>query len=153
MKKIFLLLVVTTVLAACVSNGKPTEVSITDSTCGDSITGRTDTKLKYGDDDIDMKWKSHVRKDTEFRIKLKPRDGYEGKKVKIVGISSTVGAGAGSSFDWLNIEKSAKELKDAGKKAILVLCVPADVPVGTEYKFDVIIEDIGRYDPRVEVTM
>jgi len=151
MKNIFLLLVMTTALAACASNGKPAKVSITDSDCGDSTRGRTGTDLKYGKDDIDMKWKSHVYKDSEFRIKLKPEKDYDGKKVKIVGISSSVTTGPGSSFDWLDIEKSAKELKDAGEKAVLVLCVPKDAPKGTDYKFDVIIEDVGELDPRVEV--
>lgn len=151
MKKIFLLLVVTMALAACVFNGEPRKVSITDSTCGDSTRGRTDTKLKYGKDGIEMKAKSRVHDNTEFRIKLKPKEGFESKKVKIVGISGTLpdSVGGGSTaFDWLDIEKSAKE---AGEKAILTLCVPPEIPAHTVYKFDVEIEDLGQLDPRVEV--
>jgi len=153
MKKIFLLLLISAALVACVSNGKPVKGVIPDSRCGDSTTGKTDTVLKYGKDDIVMKWKSHVREHSEFRIKLRPRKGYDSKKVKIVGISGTLPGGAGTtSPDWLNIEKSAKELKKAHKKAILVLCVPKGIPENTEYKFDVRIEDIGNLDPRVRVT-
>jgi hypothetical protein len=148
MKKIFLILVVTMALAACVSNGKPKKFSITDSDCGNSTRGRTDTKLKYGKDGIEMKAKSHVHDNTEFRIKLIPKEGFEGKKVKIVGVSGTLPDGTGTAFDWLKKEKSAKE---AGEKAILTLCVPPEVDVGTVYKFDVEIEDLGKLDPRVEV--
>jgi hypothetical protein len=113
--------------------------------------------LKYGRDDIDMKWKSHVGRDTEFRIVLKPKRGFEEKKVKIVGKWGKLppppaSTGKPTSPDWLNIEKSAEELENQGEKAILVLCVPSDVPVGTEYKFDVVIESIGSLDPRADVT-
>ena len=62
-------------------------------------------------------------------------------------LPDSVGGGS-TAFDWLDIEKSANE---AGEKAILILCVPPEVDVGTEYKFDVEIEELGKLDPRVEV--
>jgi hypothetical protein len=152
MKKSFLLIAIAFALSGCVSNGEAIEVSITDSTCGSSTKGKTDTKLKYKKDDISMKWKSYVGENTEFRIELKPKKGFEGNQVEIAGISGTLPGGDNTPFAWLNIKKSAKEFMDADKKPILILCVPAEVPVGTEYKFDVHVEGIGKLDPRAAVT-
>ena len=154
MKKIIFLLVATAAVGACVSNGKPIKkvIPVSDTPCVGGVKGHTDTELKYGKDDINIKWKSHVGEDTEFRIKLKPKHGYEDNKVEIIGKRGTLPGGGSTPYKWLNIEKSAKELTDLGKKPILVLCVPEDIPIGTEYKFDVDIEGIGDHDPRVAVT-
>lgn len=153
MNKTIFLLVALAALTACAANGKPIKKDIASSAtpCAGGVKGKTDTDLKYGKDDIDIKWKSQVGENTEFRIKLKPKSGYEGNKVEIIGKRGTLPGGASTPYTWLNIKKSAKELEDAGKKPVLVLCVPENIPVGTEYKFDVDIEGIGDLDPRVAV--
>ena len=153
MKRMIFLIVATGALGACVSNGKPIERSITDSICGDSTKGKTGTELKYGKDDIDIKWKSHVGENTEFRIVLKPKKGYEDKVVKITGRWGRLPGGASTPFTWLN--KSGKSTDFT--KETMILCVPKNnppgkVPLGTEYKFDVEVQDIGKIDPRVAVT-
>lgn len=157
MNRIILLLVATAALSACVNDGIPIKkpIASADTACEGNVRGRTDTRLTYDKDDIDMKWKSFVGRNAEFRILLKPKEGYKDKKVKIVGKWGELpppGSGNPTSPDWLNIEKSAKELEDEGKKAILVLCVPSDVPIGTRYKFDVVVESVGTLDPRADVT-
>ena len=148
MKKIIFLVVTTVSLAACASNGVPIKRSIADSICGESTKGKTDTKLKYGKDDIDIKWKSYVGEDSEFRIVLQPKKGYEDKVVKIIGKWGKLPGGASTPFTWLN--KSGKSTDFTNKT--MILCVPKNVPLETEYKFDVEIEDIGDLDPRAEVT-
>ena len=153
MKKTIFLIVATALLGACVSNGKPIKRSITDSICGGSTKGKTVTKLEYGKNDINIKWKSDVGENTEFRIVLKPKKGYEDKVVKIIGRWGRLPGGASTPFAWLN--KSGKSTDFT--KQTMILCVPKDdppgkVPPGTEYKFDVDIQDIGNIDPRVNVT-
>ena len=147
MKKIIFLMVTAAALGACVSNGELIKRSIADSTCGESTRGRTNTKLKYGKNDIDIKWKSLVGEDSEFRIVLQPKKGYEDKLVKIIGKWGKLPGGASTSFAWLN--ESGKSTDFTAKT--MILCVPKDVPVGTEYKFDVDIQDIGELDPRADV--
>ncbi len=145
-------------LGGCVGNGNPSikDIAAADTQCASDIRGRTTTKLIYGDDKFDIKWKSKVGFRSEFRIRLKPEDGYEDNVVKIIGRKGTLpeDAGGGStSVDWMNIAKSYNDVKPKrGSAAYLVLCVPADVPVGTVYKYDVDIENFDRIDPRVDVT-
>lgn len=157
MKKIFLMATSALLLSACVTDGIPKLAPIkdADTPCVGDKKGKTDTKLTYKKDDIDMKWKSFVGDDFEFRIVLKPSKRMEGEKVKIIGVSGKLPdseGGGSTSPAWLNIEKSYKELEDGGmRKPALVLCVPPEIPEGTEYKFDVFIAPIGTLDPRVEV--
>ena len=135
-------------------DGTAVKVKIRDAftPCKGDLKGKTDTELKYGKDDIDVKYKSYIGENTEFRINLKPKSGYEDKVVEIIGKSGTKPGGGAADFDWLNIEGTAKELEEAGKKAVFILCVPKNVPVGTDYKFDVKIESIGNLDPRAVIT-
>jgi len=153
MKKIFLLLAIAVTLAACASNGNPVRqvIAEADTTCTGKLTGKTTTELKYGKDDITIKWKSFVLSNSEFRIKLKPKKGYEANQVQIIGKWGRKPDGTSTSFAWLDVTGSAKELKDAGKKSIFVLCVPDDISEKTVYKFDVVIAGIGDHDPRAEV--
>ena len=100
MKKSFLLIAIAFSLSGCVSNGEAIQVLIVDSTCGSSTKGKTDTKLKYKKDDISMKWKSYIGENAEFRIKLKPKKGFEGNQVEIIGISGTLPAGGPGVHRW-----------------------------------------------------
>ena len=117
------------------------------STCGEGFSGHKETKLDYEEDDIVMKWKTKAKKKSEFWIKLRPSNDFKDKLVTIVGVDGRLPDGTFTSPNWLNID--GRWTTQPGKK--FVLCVP-DVPAETEYKFDVIIEDIGTLDPRLEVT-
>lgn len=154
MKKTFLTLAACSLLVSCAAtDGTFVQATIKDdmTPCDGERRGRTDTKLKYGKDDIDIKWKSFVGESSEFRINLKPKPGYENKVVTIKGNWGKLPGGGSTSPAWLDIQDSAANLEKAGKKPDLVLCVPKGVPVGTEYKFDVGITDIGEIDPRAVV--
>jgi hypothetical protein len=152
MRTTILLITAALLTAGCAANGVPTgnTIAAANTSCSGGASGRTDTKLKYKKDDIEMKWKSHVTDDSEFRIKLKPRTKYRDSLVKIVGVSGTLPNGNPTPHAWLDIKGTYNGLKQSTGKAIFVLCVP-DVPEGTIYKFDVDIPDIGILDPRVEV--
>lgn len=157
MRTLFLSMALAVALGGCATNGEPSikDIAAADTGCASDVRGRTTTKLKYGKDDIDIKWKSKVGFGSEFRIHLKPDKGYQNKLVEIIGRRGTLPPDAGggnTSFAWLNIAKSYNDLKAEKKGPYLILCVPAEVPVGTEYKFDVRIESIGRIDPRADVT-
>lgn len=114
--------------------------------CGSDFSGHYETKLYYETDDIRMKWKTKVAKKSEFWIKLRPSSGFKDKLVTINGVEGELPGGAFTSPDWL--DTSGRWNTQPERK--FVLCVP-DVPIGTEYKFDVHIEDIGTLDPRVRV--
>ena len=152
MKNIFLLLVIMPFIASCAINGFPQIGAYSTTTCG-SVKGKTTTELKYGKKRgrpfMDIKWKSFVGENTAFRIKLKPKPKlYENKEVKIIGKWGKLPNGDPTPHAWMTSSGKAKDLSDS----TIVLCVPSDVPVGTEYKFDVVIDDIGDMDPRAEVT-
>ncbi len=151
MKKIFLLLVLTAALAACTTTGKPKKGLITDSKCGSSTRGRTDASVTYRVDskfEISMKLKWDAGHDSEFRIKLKPKRGTHSAVVTTTGKSGTLPDGSSTPFAWMNKSGTAEKLTDK----TLILCIPKDVPIGTEYKFDINIAGIGTIDPRVRVT-
>ena len=154
MKILFLTLTFAIALGGCVANGKPSikGIAAADTLCAGGARGRTTTRLEYGEDDIDIKWRSRVGFGSEFRIHLKPKKGYKDKEVEIIGRSGTRPGGGGTPFAWLNIADSYDDLKAARKGPYLVLCVPPNTPIGTEYKFDVRVESVGEIDPRADVT-
>lgn len=119
----------------------------TSSVCGAGFSGHKQTKLDYEADDIRMKWKTRADKKTEFWIKLQPSTAFRPKLVTIVGVDGRLPGGAFTSPAWLNT--SGRWTTQPNKR--FVLCVP-DVPNGTQYKFDVVVEDLGTLDPRLEVT-
>lgn len=142
MKNILLLAGPAFFLAACA--GAPSAPIIG---CGADFSGHTETKLYYETDDISMKWKTKAGRKSEFWIKLQPSTAFRPKLVTIVGVEGELPGGAFTSPVWLNT--SGRWTTQPGRK--FVLCIP-DVPIGTEYKFDVVVEDIGTLDPRLEVT-
>jgi hypothetical protein len=152
MKKTILILLLAPFIASCAVNGFPTIGEVASSTCGGSVKGKTDTMLKYGKQKehefMEMKWKSFVGSDAEFRIVLKPKKGFESNVVKIIGKSGKLPDGTGTPYAWLNASGSAADFDNS----TIVLCVPGNVAIGTEYKFDVEIADIGEMDPRARVT-
>lgn len=141
MKNILLLSGLTVFLVSCAAPSGPIIG------CGSGFSGHTETKLYYETDDIRMKWKTKAGKKTEFWIKLRPSNAFKPKLVTIVGVEGELPGGAFTSPAWLNT--SGRWTTQPGKK--FILCIP-DVPIGTEYKFDVVVEDIGTLDPRLEVT-
>ncbi len=152
MKKIFLALIFVPFLASCAANGFPKVRALNTTNCG-SVKGSTETELKYGKQRgqvfMEIKWKSFVGERTAFMIRLKPKQNYyKNKLVKIIGKSGKFPNGDPAPYDWLTKSGTAEGLP----KSTLVLCVPKDVPVGTEYKFDVEIDQIGENDPRARVT-
>lgn len=141
MKNAICILLLAPFLWACAS------VQPAASTCGTGWGGHTETKLDYKEDDIDMQWKTKASRKSEFWIKLRPSNDFREKLVTIVGVKGELPDGTPTSPAWLNAQ--GRWTTQPGRK--FVLCVP-DVPPETEYKFDVIIEDIGTLDPRLEVT-
>ena len=142
MKTVAVLLCTMPLLMSCASRGMPVT-----SACGDDYSGHKETKLDYEEDDISMKWKTKAKRKSEFWIKLSPTPDYQDKLVTIVGVDGRLPDGTFTSPNWLNTD--GRWTTQPNKR--FVLCIP-DVAAETEYKFDVIIEDIGTLDPRLEVT-
>lgn len=142
--RIIFLLIGTAMIAACSTNGIPVESDFKSVKCGD-VSGYTQTKITYGKDGIKVKELTRVRVNTEFRIKLipKPRKDWKDNLVAVTGDT------AKSDLDASWINGSAKQ-EDMSSGWFLAGCVP-DVPSGTEYKFDVNVEGLPVFDPRVHV--
>lgn len=141
MKRSLLLASLVALLASCAT---PPGAVVS---CGAGFSGHKETKLYYEADDISMKWKTQAGKKSEFWIKLRPSSAFRPKLVTIVGVDGRLPGGVFTSPAWLNT--SGRWTTQPNRR--FVLCIP-DVPVGTEYKFDVVIEDLGTLDPRLEVT-
>ena len=151
MRRTFILLALVISLAGCVTTGKPVKDIVKNPTCPGDPKGHTRAEVSYRADnkfEVSMKLKWDAGENTEFRIKLKAHNGSETVTVKTIGVSGTLPGGASTPFAWLNGNGSEKGSPDSE----IVLCVPSNVPVGTEYKFDVDVAGIGKIDPRVEVT-
>ncbi len=100
--------------------------------------------MRYGDSYLEVRPVSEVRPFTEFQIELRPRDaGIVGKKVEVKGNEDDEDAG------W--IDGSSDDQKEMPEDIITVGCVPKDAVEGTEYKFDVVVDDVGLLDPRARI--
>ena len=150
MKKFFLALSFPMILSACVT--APT-ASVGVVTCPENDR-KKDVKVSYRSSNdtfmVEMKTKSSAHPKQPFLIDLRPRSGSRDVLVTIKGVSGELPEQGGStSVDWMNVSGSYNSTSADGNK--IVLCVP-DVPAGTWYKFDVIVDGIGTIDPRLDVT-
>lgn len=143
MKKIISLLTVTAILIGCAQYGTPNKNKFYSDVCGKDVRGKTDEKFEYGDSFLKAKPKTNAGQDTEFRIELKSKSGYENSDVTTKCVSSTP---AGIDCTWL--DKTQKE----STSKYMIFCVPDDVPIGTVFKYEISVPTIGTLDPRVEVT-
>ncbi len=153
MKKIFLLLTVAGALAVCTSPGMtraPVDKPTT-SICGEDLKPRTDATITYRTKNkfmVTMDLKHTVKKNSEFRIKLDPKQDSDDAVIETIGKSGELPGGTLTSSAWLNGKGKAADFPNE----TMILCVP-DVLEGTIYKFDVEIGGIGSIDPRVHVEL
>lgn len=145
------------ILVGCASAGTPVVSSIPASktSCATGVKGYTPGKITYRTKNtflISVKLKFDAGEGTELRLKLDPKKGSEDSIVSIVGKKGTLPDGTSTPFGWLNKSGKASDFR----KDTMVLCVPPKIPVGTVYKFDVVVAGIGtikaEIDPRVDVT-
>jgi len=147
MKNTFLLLITFLCLGACESMS-PSSTS----NCGSNLNKAKDATITYRTKnkfEVSLDLKVNVKKKSEFRIKLDPKQGSDDANIKIIGKSGKLKNGNNTSFSWLDAEGKAGDFPNK----TIVLCVP-DVPAETTYKFDVEIAGIGTIttiDPRVNV--
>ena len=154
MNKTFLLLTIAGTLAVCTSSGmtRAQEDTPATSICGENVNVEDPTvaDITYGTKnkfEVAMKLKHEVASNSEFRIKLKPKQGSDDALIETIGKSGWLPDGNSTPFDWLNGKGKASVLPEE----TMILCVPDGVPIGTVYKFDVEIGGIGSIDPRVHV--
>jgi len=152
MNKTFLLLTIAGTLAVCTSSGMTHAETGTPATsiCGENVNmdDHTDATITYRTKNIflvSMKLKHKVASNSEFRIKLDPKQDSDDALIETIGKSGWDPDGNSTPFDWLNGKGKASDLPT------MILCVPDGVPIGTVYKFDVEIGGIGSIDPRVHV--
>lgn len=149
MNKTIFLLVASMALTSCSSYGVIQQKSFESTVCAMTVRGRTDEKFEYDDSFLRAKSKSDVGSKTEFRIDLKPKSKtYWPTEVTTL---CTSGKGPAPDYDpipctWLNKTQSFDDSK------YMVFCVPADVEVGSTFKYDISVPTIGTLDPRVNVT-
>ena len=106
--------------------------------------GKVSAKIVYGDSWIEVDPKVEVRRDQCIVLKLFPQKNsdsgidYSEKEIRLVGKTDT--------DQWLN--KTVKAADTDHKR--FQIEVPEDQEFGT-YTYQLIVEDVGRLDPRVEV--
>lgn len=87
-----------------------------------------------------VKEKQEVKQDGAVVFRLKPRSpAFEASIVTIVGKG-----GPGSKNSWIYASDPYSTRKE------LVVCVPANQKTG-EYEYDIIVNDFGKLDPRLDV--
>jgi hypothetical protein len=150
MKKIFLLVAAWSLLSACVANGVPRSMTFVSTVCGEEVRGYTPLKIEYGDSFIRVKAKSKIWKKTEFRATLSPkRDSDDAINYDDVSVTITGKATDSPASDWISGTGTFNNTENQGHE-ILLGCVPNALP-GKVYFFDVVVEEVGRLDPRAEV--
>lgn len=146
MKKIFLLIAVTTLLTAC-RDGIPRDKIFNSALCGD-VSGFTLSYFAYGEGKMLMVPLSKVRKETVFVVGLRPLDGFGDAEVTVTGTTANAGWMPGITEQHDNLPGGTYP-----RGVFEVGCVPAD-PVGTSYKFEVKVVKgsiTNTLDPRIEV--
>jgi hypothetical protein len=80
-----------------------------------------------------------VTRSKRFAIHLNPRPGFVNKNVAVAGVGADAGwvVGMGNKGDE--------------SKNIIVICVPDNTFIDQEYKYYVLVQDVGVLDPRVKV--
>ena len=152
MKKTFLLLTIAGALAVCTSPGMtraPTGAPTT-SICGENLNPHKDATITYRTKntfEVSMKLRHNVKKKSEFRIRLDPKQDSDDAVIETIGKSGELPDRNPTPFGWLNGKGKAADFP----KETMILCVPDGVPEGTVYKFDVEVGGIGSIDPRVHV--
>jgi hypothetical protein len=140
MKRIFLVSALSLLTVACAP-----AITVPDG-C-DEHGGPKSVTVKYGAEGITVVPKKNVKRRSVFIIALKPASNdYKDNKVTIHGVSVTPGGAGVADPNWLD----TSDAYDTRKK--FIYCAP-DVPDGTtqDYKYDVVVEGLGRIDPRVTV--
>lgn len=140
MRNNLLLIFITTTLVAC-ANGKPVKKAFNSSVCNRPVDGFTQTKVKFGDAHISMKAQSAVIPNSEFRLVIDADRGFENKQVSIVPKNA--------ASSWL--QTTPRRLAAGANVLSAGDCVPTQAPIGLVYEFDVVVQDVGTLDPRVEV--
>lgn len=148
MRKILITLVMSMLAVGCSSDGKFRKGTFASSVCGEQLNGFTMTAIHYGDSRLIVIPISKIEPSTEFRFLLVPKkrsatDIHDYDKVNVA--ISSADDDADASPDWLEVDGN---LTDDGR--ILTLCVPATLGQ-SQYKYDVVVENVGRLDPRADV--
>jgi hypothetical protein len=155
MRKIMAVLVTATLFAGCVGDGDFHKRKITGGPCGD-VSGYTYTGIAYGDSTIAIIPISNIRADTEWRFFLIPikkqsdLKDWDGVDVKVKG-KAVSGPQPADYNDWINVSGSFNSGKSLGRKYYIVNCVPETVSKDDVYTYEVIIDGIGKIDPRGRV--
>jgi hypothetical protein len=104
----------------------------------DERNGKTQRSgIKYGDAFVIVTPIHGVARGKQWRIRLRPKQGYDNAMVTIKGKDP--------DSSW--IDKTAVASIDS----VVVICVPDDLVLDNFYRYYVTVENIGTIDPRVKV--
>lgn len=148
MKRTTIVILLSFLLVACATDGRPQKKNFTSTRCGGEIDGLTAVGVKYGDSRLQARSRSDVRRRTEFRARLKPiiNSGdpvnYENVTVTITGKTSD------PDSSWIS---GSGTFSTATDHEIVLGCVPGGAPFGKVYAFDIVVDTVGTLDPRAEV--
>jgi len=149
MKNLLIALFLAMLVSSCSSDGKFRKGIFTSTACsGQQSSGFTMTAIHYGDSRLIVIPISAIEPNSEFRFLLVPKkrrdsDIHNFEKMD-VAISSNDDDGDAEP-NWLQVNGN---YDDDGP--MLTLCVPATLSK-SQYKYDVVVENVGQLDPRADV--
>jgi hypothetical protein len=153
MKQMVLLITTSFLLTSCSLNNKNNPNLLTACPVDGGKPTLAEIKYKYEVGkklEMSMKLKFDGESGNKFEIKLKPTGRSSNDvMIKTKGVSVTSSSTAVTDYSWLDGRGSYNSTASDGNA--IVLCVPANVPAGTWYKFDISVGGIGTIDPRFDV--
>jgi hypothetical protein len=152
MKKSILLLGIVLALAGCARDGKLIEVDVPNKCFDGNGRGLSYTPVMYGDSYLTVIEVTEVTYGSQWFFRLNPqRQPTDPEGVNYETVDVTIRAANAENRDWL--DSTTTYSSSDGK---FYVCVPQDESeVVTDadgvFKYDVIVEEVGRLDPRGRV--
>ena len=157
MQRVTTLLLLTVLAAGCSKDGRFIKESFFSDVCGHEVGGYTYTAIVYGDSILTVIPISEIEPNTEWRFYLFPvtdsEDPPHDYRTVHVEIRGEVPAEPPLNILdnlWIGADGTYADA-GTGQLRYIADCVEPDLISDTIFKYEVIVEEVGRLDPRADV--